>query len=308
MSEEIIKTFNISKIFKLKGKNKSIKALNNVNISVNKGEIFGLLGPNGAGKTTLIQILTTLLHPTSGFALIGGHNILKNPLKAKRQISLMLGAKMLYSRITGYDNLKFFCKIYKVPYNRERIYKAAKFFDLEAWLDQYVEKYSSGMKMKLALCRTFLLNRPILFLDEPTQGLDVRLKKEIVERIKKLNKTILLTSHDMGVAEKLCDRIAFINKGEIVKLGTKEDIKNFEEKEIKITIFLNYSANKEDLIFDLKSENYLTNVNNTEKGITVSLIKRSHYKDLMGILSNYHILKIREQEPTLEDLFIKLNR
>lgn len=307
MSKEIVKILNITKIFNLKGKNKSIKALNNINFSVNKGEIFGLLGPNGAGKTTLIQILSTLLHPTSGYALIDGYDILKNPLKAKEKIALMLGKKMLYYRITGYDNLKFFCKIYKVPHNKERIYKSAKFFGLEEWLNQYVEKYSEGMKMKLALCRTFLLNRPILFLDEPTQGLDVKLKIEIVEKIKELNKTIIITSHDMGVIEKLCNRVAFINKGELVKIVKKEDIKKFEEKEIKINLFLNHT-NKEDLIYDLKDQNFLTDINKTEKGILISLANRKYYKDLFGILSNYHILKITEQETTLEEIFLKLNR
>ena len=112
MVKSIIETFDLTKIYKIKSAKKEIKALDNVNISVNEGEIFGLLGPNGAGKTTMIQILTTLRRPTSGYATINGYNILKNPVKMKDGIALMLGSKMIYYRITAYDNLKFFCKVY----------------------------------------------------------------------------------------------------------------------------------------------------------------------------------------------------
>lgn len=307
MQKKIIETFNITKTFKLRGKNKSITALNNINMFINEGEIFGLLGPNGAGKTTLIQILVTLLKPTKGYALIDGKNIIKNSMEAKEKVSLMLDSKMLYYRITAYDNLKFFCKIYKVPYNLERIQNAAKFFDLENWLNQYVENFSSGMKMKLALCRTFLIDRPILFLDEPTLGLDVKLKNDIVDKIKNLNKTILLTSHDMGVVEKLCDTIAFINKGEIIKVGTKDVIKKLEHREIKIKLMF-HNNNDGEIINELKHLNYLIEVDKTDKGVLVSLVDRKYYQDFLRVLSNYQILKIEEKEPNLENLFIKLNK
>lgn len=307
MPKKIIETFDITKVFKLRGKNKSITALNNINMFINEGEIFGLLGPNGAGKTTLIQILITLLKPTKGYALIDGKDILKNSLEAKGKVSLMLDSKMLYYRITAYDNLKFFCKIYKVPHDLERIQNAAKFFGLENWLNQYVENFSSGMKMKLALCRTFLIDRPILFLDEPTLGLDVKLKNEIVDKIKSLNKTILLTSHDMGVVEKLCDTIAFINKGEIIKVGTKDVIKKLEHRKIKINLML-HNNNDGEIINELKHLNYLNEVEKTDKGVLVSLEDRKYYQDFLRVLSNYQISKIEEKEPNLENLFIKLNK
>lgn len=307
MKKKIIQTFDISKVFQLKGKNKSIEALKNVNIHINEGEIFGLLGPNGAGKTTLIQILTTLLQPTSGYALIDENNILKHPLKAKGKISLMLDSKMLYYRITAFDNLKFFCRIYKVPYDRERIYEAAKFFGLEDWLDQYVEKFSGGMKMKLALCRSFLIDRPIMILDEPTLGLDVKLKKDIVNRIKKLDKTILLTSHDMGVVEELCDRIAFINQGEIVKVGSREDIKKFEKSKINLQLKFYQNLNGE-ILEDLRSLDYLSNIQKVNNEINVKLKERKHYQDLLKVISNYPISQIEEKKLKLEDLFIKINK
>ena len=130
MVNDIIETFDLTKIYELKGGNKKkIYALNEVNISVKEGETFGLLGPNGAGKTTMLQILTTLKQPTSGYAIIDGHNILKKPKVAKSQVALMLESKMLYYRITAYDNLKFFCKIYKVPNYKDKIKNMVNFLN-----------------------------------------------------------------------------------------------------------------------------------------------------------------------------------
>jgi ABC-2 type transport system ATP-binding protein len=234
--DSIIETVDLSKIYKLKGRKMEIEALKDVNISVKEGEIFGLLGPNGAGKTTLIQIFTTITQPTKGYAKIDGLDVSVYPKKVKSLIGLMLASDMLYYRITGYDNLKFFCKIYKIHNYKEKIQKIAKEFGLERWLSQYVEYYSNGMKMKLALCRTLLLERQILFLDEPTLGLDVKSTNFIIEKLKSLNKTIFLTSHDMSVVEKLCDRVAFINIGEILKIGTTSEVKKLTQKQIKINI------------------------------------------------------------------------
>ncbi len=303
-NQKVIETFDISKVFELKGKGRTVRALNNVNISINENEIFGLLGPNGAGKTTLIQILTTLMHPTSGYATLYGRDIVKNPKDAKSKIALMLGRSMLYFRITAYDNLKFFCKVYKVPSDRERIYNAAKEFGIEDWLNQYVEKFSSGMKMRLALCRTLLLNRPILFLDEPTLGLDVSLKNYVIDKIKKLNKTVLFTSHDMGVVEKICDRIAFINKGNIVKIGTKDDISEFMEKEIKVEVKL--KQNKQDLSRDLSNQDFVVDVADKNAGLIVTIKERYDLNELLLVLGKYKIYHLKMLEQSLEDLFIKL--
>ena len=304
MANNIIETFDLTKKFKLKGKKKEITALDNVNLSIKEGEIFGLLGPNGAGKTTLIHILTTIKQPTSGYATIDGINILKNPKQTKARIALMLGSNMLYYRITAYENLKFFCKIYNVPNYQERINDMAKEFGLEKWLYQYVEHFSSGMKMKLALCRTLLLEREILFLDEPTLGLDVKIISFIIDKIKKSKKTIFLTSHDMSVVEKLCDRVAFIDKGKIIQIGTKDDIKRMMQKEIKIEIVINGSKNK--LKSELNQESFINDIVNENNALIVSLKNRDAYKELLLILSKYHILKVKERELSLEDLFLKI--
>jgi len=303
MVATIIETIGLTKNYKLKGKKTQINALSNVNISIKEGEIFGLLGPNGAGKTTLIKILTTLLQPTSGDAIIDGYNVVQNPKKVKPLIGLMLGNEMLYYRITGYDNLKFFCKIYKVHNYKEKINKIVKEFGLEKWLNQYVGTYSNGMRLKLALCRTLLLDRKILILDEPTLGLDVKSIIDIIKKLKNLNKTIFLTSHDMNVVEKLCDRIAFINKGAILKIGDKESIKKISQKEIQIKVEIHNDV--DTLRTDLVNQNFIKEVNNENGGLLITLEDRSNYSYVLQILSKYQILKIKEIDVTLEELFLK---
>lgn len=302
--DTIIETFGLSKIYHLKGKDTFVTALDNVNISIKKGEIFGLLGPNGAGKTTLIQILTTLLHPTSGYALIDGYHLIKNARKVKSKVALMLESDMLYYRLTAHNNLKFFCKLYRVPNYEKKIYDMTKLLGIENWLDQYVEHLSSGMKMKLALARTLLLERDILFLDEPTLGLDVKTVNLFIDIIKNIESTIIFTSHDLSVVEKLCDRIAFINEGKIIKIGTQDEIKNLAESEIKIEITL--TSKKKNLISELYSHDFITDITEIrENCVIIRLKERVYYKDLLTLLSKYEITKIKEVETSLEDLFLK---
>lgn len=304
MTDTLIETFNLSKIYYLKGKERFIKALDNVNLTIKKGEIFGLLGPNGAGKTTLIQILTTLLRPTSGYALIDGYHLLKDPISVKAKVALMLESDMLYYRITAYANLKFFCKLYDVQNYSQKINQMAKRLGIENWLDQLVEKLSSGMKMKLALCRTLLLERDILFLDEPTLGMDVNTIALFVDIIKSFKGTIILTSHDLSVVEKLCDRIAFINQGRIINIGTQEEVKSLIESDINIEISLRHQ--KQELLSDLQKQDFIIEITEPRKDlIHIRLKERSNYRTLLELLSNYDIMKIREVETSLEALFLK---
>ena len=305
MTNKIIEIFDLTKIFKLKGQKKGIFALNNVNLEIMEGEIFGLLGPNGAGKTTMVKILTTLLQPTSGYAVIDGHHLLRESIAVKKRVGLMLGKSMLYYRITGFNNLKFFCKIYDIPDYETKIFNIAREFELDKWLNQYVENYSLGMKIKLALCRTLLLDSKILFLDEPTLSLDVNSTLLVIDKLKELNKTIFLTSHNMNVVDKLCNRIAFINKGEILKVGTKEDLKKFGQFEVKIIIEIDNKKNQ--LKQELAKEDFIGEIIDSNNSLIITLNDRKHYTELFLILSKYHsIKKIREQEPSLENLFLKI--
>jgi len=303
LNNKIIETFNLSKTYHLKGRG-IIHALDDINFHINEGEKFGLLGPNGAGKTTLISILSTLIQPSSGYAIIDGYNVLKNPNKIKSKIALMLGTDMIYYRITGYANLKFFSKVYGVKDYKEKIVQIAKEFEIEKWLNEYVEKYSSGMKCKLTLCRILISDPKILFLDEPTLGLDVKTTNFIVDKLKQSDKTIFLTSHNMDVVDKLCTKIAFIDKGKIIKLGSKEEISKVLQKKVKI--FIGIDENKEKLKLELEQQNFIANVSNDQNGLKIELLKRDFYNNLFPIFGKYKIKKIKEIDLSIEDLFLKI--
>lgn len=306
MSDFAIETIDLTKIYKMKGNKKSLKVLDKISLSVKKGEIFGLLGPNGAGKTTLIQILTTIKQPTSGEAFINGYDIIKNPNQAKSNIALMMDWKMLYYRLTVYDNMKFFCRIYEVPNYKKKIDKLVEEFNLKKWLHESVHKLSTGMMMKLALMRTLILDRDTLFLDEPTLGLDVVTVDYITEKIKNTNKTIFLTSHDMRVVDKLCDRIAFINQGRIISIGTKEDLEKYDKKEIQIIVEID--SNRRELTSELKQQDFISEVYELEKFMSINLSERKNLRDLLAILGKYDVQKVYEREMALEDLFLKINK
>jgi len=300
MTDYVIETFDLSKTYKLK-KNKEIEALKNINIKIKRGEIFGLLGPNGAGKTTIVQILTTLLQPTKGYAIIDGFNLIEKSFEIKKRIGLMLAAGMIYYRITGYENLKFFCKIYNIKDYKDRIRQIAEQFSLGEWLDQYVEKYSTGMKIKLGLCRALLIDPPILFLDEPTLGLDVVTTLFIIDKLKQLNKTIFLTSHNMHVVEKLCERIAFINNGTILKIGTQDELKSLMQSEVNINVEIR--DNMQKLLNELNLHNFIKKVDSSNNNIVITMIHNKYYKELCSILANFDVTKIQEQELSLDNLF-----
>ena len=303
MSNYIIETFNLSKVYHLQ-KGNLIHALDDVNIHINEGEKFGLLGPNGAGKTTMISILSTLIQPSHGYAIIDGINILKKPNSIKGKIALMLGNDMIYYRITGYANLKFFCKIIGVKDYKKKIIQVSKEFGMENWLNEYVERYSSGMKCKLSLCRILLSDPKILFLDEPTLGLDVKTTKFIIDKLKHLDKTIFLTSHNMDVVDKLCTNIAFINNGKIIKYGSKDELRKLYQKQIKI--FIGIDDNKLKLKQELEQQDFITHISIEETGLKIELLERDYYDKLFPIFGKYKITKIQEIELSIEDLFLKL--
>ncbi len=302
MIPSAIEAINLTKVYKLRGKQKEVKALDGLNLSIKKGQIFGLVGPNGAGKTTLIDILTTIRSITSGEAYIDGFNVHTETAKAKSRISLMLGAGMNYTGLTGYSNLKYYAKIYRINNYKQKINELAKDFGLEGWLDQYVLKYSSGMSVKLAICRILLLDRPILLLDEPARGLDLKTKDFMIKIFKESNKTILLTSHDMDIVENLCDHIAFINKGKILKVGRKKEIlKSFRESEFQIETTI--GKNIEQLLLELKDLDYVRKVEKNSQSLKINVINRNYYNDLISVLTNYRILNIKENELSIADVF-----
>ena len=237
MPEPIIRVENLSKTFmskvRKKGKRerKQVHALADVSLDILDGEIFGLLGPNGAGKTTLIKCLTTLLLPTSGKMWVNGFDVHKEEDKVRASIGCMLmGDRGLYWKLTGRENLDFFGALYHVPKapRRKRMDDLVSLLKLDEFVDRTVETYSSGQRMILAFAKSLINDAPILILDEPTVTMDVPTARELRHIVKELNrqgKTIIYTTHLMHEAEELCDRVAIIDHGQIIALGTTAELK-----------------------------------------------------------------------------------
>ena len=224
MSEIAISAQDLKKTFHTrqglwKIKSKTTEAVRGVSFDVQQGEVFGLLGPNGAGKTTTVKMLTTLLLPTSGTAKVFGLDVLQQTAEVRNHIGFSFsGSRGLYNRLTAIQNLKYFAELYALEpdVTKRRIPELLELVGLEGRGDDKVETYSSGMTQRLHLARALLHDPQMLFLDEPTVGIDPVGSRELRQTIKELsalNKTILLTTHYMAEAEELCQRIAIINNG-----------------------------------------------------------------------------------------------
>jgi ABC-2 type transport system ATP-binding protein len=210
----------------------SLKAVDSVSICIEKGELFGLLGPNGAGKTTIINMLITLLRPTSGTATIDGYDLSSDPDRIRRSIGIVFQDPSLDKDLTGRENLDFHAMMYGMPADlrTHRITEVLDVVDLTDKADMLVEQYSGGMKRRLEIARGLVHNPRILFLDEPTLGLDAQTRRKIWEYIRNLNRkygiTIVLTTHYMEEADHLCNRIAIIDHGAIIALDTPANLKS----------------------------------------------------------------------------------
>ena len=255
-----VETKDLTKYFQREGgKVDRIIAVNHVNLGVEEGEFFGLLGPNGAGKTTLIKMLCTLIIPDEGTARVAGHDVVKEPEMVKESIGWLhgeTGGRALYWRLSARDNLKFYAYLQNIPSNvaKRRIDALLDFFELTEDADRLVKDYSTGMKVRVMLARTLLPNAPILLMDEPTVGLDasgaIETRNLLRALCKELGKTIVFTTHNIMEAEKLCDRIAVMNKGKIVATDTplklSEITRSFRGVEVRL------SGSKEEALKSLE--------------------------------------------------------
>lgn len=211
---------------------KTLRAVDSISLNVESGEIFGLLGPNGAGKTTTVKILTTLLPPTSGEAFVDGFSVVHQASKVRRVIGYVPQALSADGTLTGYENLLIFAKLYDIPakIRKERIFDVLDFMGLTEHANKLVRNYSGGMIRKLEVAQSLLHNPKILFLDEPTVGLDPVARQAVWEHVTKLRKaldmTIFMTTHYMEEADTLCDRVAIMNLGKIAAIGTAQELKN----------------------------------------------------------------------------------
>jgi len=285
-------------------KYKEIIAVNKINLSIEKGEIFGFLGPNGAGKTTTLMMLTTLIKPTSGTATVNGYDIIKNPLKVRQSIGMVFQDPSSDPVLTAYENLKLHAFLYNVPLKEIdiKIDYVLELVDLIKRKNDIVKTYSGGMRRRMEIARGLIHTPEILFLDEPTLGLDPQTRGHIWEYIKKLAEekkmTVILTTHYMEEAEKLCKRVAIIDHGKIVALDTPDNLKRALGGDIVILKGKNINIKDEKLKFIkniLKTDNYIQ--------ITIENCE----KNLSGLLKNIDGIESIEVHPVnLNDVFLSL--
>ncbi|MFW6117796.1 MAG: ABC transporter ATP-binding protein [Thermoproteota archaeon] len=286
-------------------------AVDHINFEVRRGEIFGFLGPNGAGKTTTINMLTGVSQPTSGTAIISGFDVTHEPAEAKDQVGVVPHVSFLYDEMTAWDNINFSAKLHSVP-KREREKRAKEFlqlFGLYERRDDRVETFSGGMKKRLMIATALIHEPQILFLDEPTTGLDVQSARQIRNLIKKLNRegtTIFLTTHYIEEADQLCQRIAIINRGEIITVDTPEDLKNTVKTEDLIEISFDRG---EGTVEELKELNYVENV--VIAGDKFRLYGEATTEMLSSIIhftekKRWKVASLNTVKPTLEDAFVEL--
>lgn len=205
-------------------------AVNHVDLTVNRSELFGLLGPNGAGKTTLMRMLTTLLRPSEGQATVGGYDVLKEASKVRTVIGAVSDKLIMYNLLSAKENLRFFGRLYglKGDFLEKRIDELLELVELRSWQDKLVGTFSTGMKQRINIVRALIQNPKILFLDEPTLGLDPqsqRFVKDLTKDLKNRGMTVVLTTHDMEEADELSSRIGIIDKGKIVACDTSSHLK-----------------------------------------------------------------------------------
>ncbi|NJD01855.1 MAG: ABC transporter ATP-binding protein [Ruminiclostridium sp.] len=227
----------------------NIKAVDNLNLTVQKGEIFGFLGPNGAGKTTTIKMIVGLLNPDSGSISIKGYDNRLKPIEAKSSIGYVPDNPNLYDRLTGTEYLNFMADVYQVPSDvrKERITHYLEMFDLKDAAADLIKSYSHGMKQKIALTGALIHKPAVWIMDEPMVGLDPKsahlLKEQMREHCDKGN-TVFFSTHILEVAEKLCDRIGIIHKGRLIAIGTMDELRQGDKKDSLENIFLELTDNE----------------------------------------------------------------
>ncbi|WP_420641920.1 ATP-binding cassette domain-containing protein [Candidatus Leptofilum sp.] len=312
---------NLQKIYKTKKRQglfkssvREVEALKGVSLEIARGEIFGLLGPNGAGKTTLIKCLTTLLLPTNGRAWINGFELTKQDDAIRATVGCMLmGERGLYWKLTGRENLVFFGALYHLP-PTERTRRADTVIErlnLGEFADRPVETYSSGQKMKLAFAKALINDAPLLILDEPTNTLDLPSARELRAIVRDLNvqgKTVIYTTHIMAEAETLCDRVAIIDRGEVIALGSVPELKESigQETVIKLEGVIPTQATAAVSNLNGISRSAMSSVNGHSQLTVVTPNQTAVLPQLIQTLSGHGAIlqKITPEEVTLEDVFI----
>ena len=292
-----------------------VEAVRGVSFEMNEGELFGLLGPNGAGKTTTIKMLITLLIPTSGSARVMGYDVVEDARKVRETIGYVFGGdKGLYERLSGLDNLRYFAELYGVDprQQKRRIGELLDMVGLEGREKERVEGYSRGMKQRLHIARGLLHDPPVVFLDEPTIGVDpvgARELRAMIQGLKDAGKTVMLTTHYMFEADSLCDRIAVIASGRIVAEGTPQDLKQVvaDRTVVEIEAYgvddaavdkLRSVPGVESVSIEPRDQAQVLSVHSA-KGLELT-------QPLLANLGDARVGRVSVREPTLEDAYVAL--
>ncbi|MDH7477697.1 MAG: ATP-binding cassette domain-containing protein [Candidatus Bathyarchaeota archaeon] len=305
MSDEVIKAEGLTKVF-----NKSLVAVDHVNFSVKDGEIFGFLGPNGAGKTTTINMLITVLKPTEGKASVLGYDIVKQASDVRKVIGVVPQEYTADEDLTGYENIILCADLYGIPreISKKRALELLELVELTDFKDKRVETYSGGMRRRLELA-CGLINRPkVFFLDEPTLGLDVQTRAATWDYIRRLKKeygmTLFMTTHYLEEADALCDRIAIIDHGKIVVVGSPSELKDSLGGDI-ITINIKENADVSELIRsvehvkEVKNESGSYRIKAESGELTAPLIIEALRK------KGYTVTRLSLTEPTLNEVYLE---
>ena len=330
-----IETFDLTKVY-----SNNFTAVNSLNLEIPKGSIFGMLGPNGAGKTTTIKMLTCLIQPTSGRAVVGGYDVQKNPDEVRNLLGMVPQQVSLYKDLTVMENSQLCADYYGVPQDERdsRIIDLMELVDIEYAKDKRVGQLSGGQKQKASLVASLVHRPDILFLDEPTIGLDPTTKRTLWDLIRELNDnghTIILCSHDMHEVDMLCDNVAIINTGNLVAYDTPQGLKDslLESNKHEITEALgkiseensdemdleNLSLKKMSVLLKDQDEDIIDRIRQSENVKSLEIAKNGRinlridsFDDmavqnvLNTIISSGGIIKsIFTEEPSLEDVFIK---
>jgi ABC-2 type transport system ATP-binding protein len=298
-----IETTNLTK------KYKTLVAVDNLNLQVEKGKIFGLLGPNGAGKSTILSMLCTIINPTSGSAKVNGYDIIKESAKVRQSIGIVFQDLSVDDRLTGRENLKFHAMLYDVPSEsmNARVQEVLQLVEIEDRADSLVRTYSGGMIRRLEMARGLLHHPEILFLDEPTIGLYPQTREHIWDYIltlaKKENFTIILTTHYMDEADLLCDDIAIIDRGVIKVRDSPENLKDFLEGD-NIVVRTNLP---DKLASGLSGQDFIIEIKISQDALRLKVRDGSrnapHIIDIARDLA-VHVDSIDIDEPTLHDVFL----
>jgi len=305
---------NIIEIKGLTKKFGNFTAVDRMNLNVREGEIFGFLGPNGAGKTTTISMLTTLIRPTAGEAKIAGHDLATEGVYIRGSIGVVPQTFALFPELTAQENLNYIGKLYGLSDSviKERSNSLLKTVGLIEHRDRIAGVFSGGMKQRLSLAASIISNPKILFMDEPTTGLDPQSRiaiRELTEHLNKQGMTIVYTTHDMDEADKICDRITIMDNGRIIADGTSEELKEMVHSGYVLEVEVENET--KHLIAELKALPYVAHLNQEANILTLTIKGK---KDVFYSLSDFfkrrncQVVEIRRKVPSLEDVFIHLTK